>query len=353
MLRLVIIAACAATVQAACDAVEVAGTDSDMIYSSFDGLYDQAGTCNGQPYYKCTCCTDYDPFVINKCSTPGECDEGWSETRCMSDSPGGGWHHYLWYSSDDDAWQLRMYVGDGVDDDGMFAWDECGGSSTFSDEYRLADPDGDLAAAAASTSWELEGDSSWDAHAMTATCAAGSSASAIACTADDIRVKKPDQGDTVFVRDAVTVKWEITDADCDDEFSTVQIQLCPEAATTSDASACGDFILDPTDQTGGVNYFFKCNDEASSDGEPWECVGKAEPVIDDLLPGGTTGLHKFRVCGRSTDVCDFSDDFTLQLPGGTFFPTISPPPTETPTSCLLYTSPSPRDRQKSRMPSSA
>ena len=102
-----------ATVQAARDAIEVAGTESDMTTGSFDGLYDQAGACNGQPYYKCTCCTDYDQFLIDKCATPGECDEGWSETRCMSDSPGGGWHHYVWYSSDDEAWQLRMYVGDG------------------------------------------------------------------------------------------------------------------------------------------------------------------------------------------------------------------------------------------------
>ena len=166
------VAAQSPTAAPTCDAIEVAGTESDMTTGSFDGLYDQAGACNGQPYYKCTCCTDYDQFLIDKCATPGECDEGWSETRCMSDSPSGGWHHYLWYSSDDEAWQLRMYVGDGVDDD--FAWDECGGGSTFFDEYRLADPDGDLAAAAASTSWELEGDSSWDAHAMTATCAAAS-----------------------------------------------------------------------------------------------------------------------------------------------------------------------------------
>merc|ERR1712138_102407 len=43
------------------------------------------------------------------------------------------------------------------------------------DEYRLEDPDGDLAAAAVSTSWELEGDS----HPMTATCEADSSASAM------------------------------------------------------------------------------------------------------------------------------------------------------------------------------
>ena len=99
----------------------------------------------------------------------------------MSDNPGGGWHHYVWYAPDDGAWQLRMYVGDDPD---MFGWDECGGGSTMGDEYRLEDPDGDLAAAAVSTSWEKqEGDSwdgySWDAHPLTATCEAGSSASAL------------------------------------------------------------------------------------------------------------------------------------------------------------------------------
>ena len=166
------VAAQSPTAAPTCDAIEVAGTESDITTGSFDGLYDQAGACNGQPYYKCTCCTDYDQFLIDKCATPGECDEGWSETRCMSDSPSGGWHHYLWYSSDDEAWQLRMYVGDDPD---MFGWDECGGGSTMGDEYRLEDPDGDLAAAAVSTSWELEGDS----HPMTATCEADSSASAM------------------------------------------------------------------------------------------------------------------------------------------------------------------------------
>ena len=29
----------------------------------------------------------------------------------MSDNPGGGWHHYVWYAPDDGAWQLRMYLG--------------------------------------------------------------------------------------------------------------------------------------------------------------------------------------------------------------------------------------------------
>ena len=155
-----------------------------------------------------------------------------------------------------------------------------------------------------------------------------------ACDADDIKVKKPDEGVTFYVRgDAPTVKWEITNDDCDDEFSTVQIQLCPEDATTSDVSACGDFVLDPTDQTGGVNYFFKCNDEASNDDEPWECVGKAEPVIDELLDCDAppcNGLHKFRVCGKNTEICDFSDAFTLTYPGGTWFPTMSPAPTPAP-----------------------
>ena len=174
-------AAAAAASGGACDLIDVAGTDSDMGSGSYDGLYEEAGACNGQPYYKCTCCTDYDPFIVQFCATPGNCDD-FDENRCMSDNPGGGWHHYVWYSSDEEAWQLRMYVGDGADDD--MAWDECGGGSTMGDEYRLADPNGDLAAASVSTSWEKqEGNSwdgySWDAHPMTATCTADSPASAM------------------------------------------------------------------------------------------------------------------------------------------------------------------------------
>ena len=160
-----------------------------------------------------------------------------------------------------------------------------------------------------------------------AACAATARA---ACTADDIKVKKPDQGDKIYVRDGleddpgpVTIKWEITNDDCD--FATVQLQLCPSMGDDDD---CGDFILDPEDQTGGVNYFFTCNDEKSEDGEPWECVGKAEIVIEDLLDCGSppcTGLHKFKVCSMESEpVCADSDVFTLQLPGGTWFPSMSP-----------------------------
>ena len=160
-----------------------------------------------------------------------------------------------------------------------------------------------------------------------AACAAAVRA---ACTADDLKVKKPDQGDKIYVRDGleddpgpVTVKWEVTNDDCD--FATVQLQLCPSMGDDDD---CGDFILDPEDQTGGVNYFFTCNDEKSEDGEPWECVGKAEIVIEDLLDCGSppcTGLHKFKVCSMESEpVCADSDVFTLQLPGGTWFPSASP-----------------------------
>jgi len=179
-----------------------------------------------------------------------------------------------------------------------------------------------------------------------------------ACDAEDIEVTKPDLGDTIYIRDTPTVKWEVTNDDCD--FATVQIQLCPDYATTSDVSACGDFVLDPTDQTGGVNYFFKCNDEASNDDEPWECVGKAEPVIDDLLDDCAyppcTGLHKFRVCemGSST-ICADSEIFTLQLPGGTWFPTMSPAPTPVPSPAPSETptsepSPSPTTTAPSVVP---
>ena len=74
MLRLVIIAACAATVQAACDAIEVAGTESTSA-SPVRRAVRPGRACNGQPYYKCTCCTDYDQFLIDKCATPGDDDD--------------------------------------------------------------------------------------------------------------------------------------------------------------------------------------------------------------------------------------------------------------------------------------
>ena len=191
-----------------------------------------------------------------------------------------------------------------------------------------------------------------------AACAAAVRA---ACDADDIKVKKPDLGDIIYVRDGpaddpgpVTVKWEVTNDDCD--FATVQLQLCPG---TGDDDDCGDFILDPTDQTGGINYFFTCNDEQSEDGESWECVGKAEIVIEDLLDCGSppcTGLHNFRVCemGSST-ICADSEIFTLQLPGGTWFPTMSPAPTPVPSPAPSETptsepSPSPTTTAPSVVP---
>ena len=152
----------------ACDAIDVAGTDYGLVTGfAYDGLYEEAGACNGQPYYKCTCCTAYDP--ANDVDDPDE---------CLSEKD---FHHYVWY--DGAAWQLRLYTGGAGD---PWGWDECGGGSGWGDEYRLEDPDGDLAAASVEGTWEKQetdlagGDMvySWDAHPMTATCKADSSASA-------------------------------------------------------------------------------------------------------------------------------------------------------------------------------
>ena len=44
---------------------------------------------------------------------------------------------------------------------------------------------------------------------------------------------------------------------------------------------------------------------------------------------------------------------TYSMENNEFVATIAIPEPNTPNTCLLYTSPSPRDRQKSRMPSSA
>ena len=152
----------------ACDAIDVAGTDYGLVTGfAYDGLYEEAGACNGQPYYKCTCCTAYDP--ARDVDDPDE---------CLSEK---NFHHYVWY--DGAAWQLRLYTGGAGD---MWGWDECGGGSGWGDEYRLEDPDGDLAAASVEGTWEKQetdfagGDMVylWNDHAMTATCVAGSSASA-------------------------------------------------------------------------------------------------------------------------------------------------------------------------------
>ena len=99
-----------------------------MYWGSYDGLYEKAGECHGQPYYKCTCCTDYDPDVVEMCAADPEgcADENgraWDQSQCMADIGGGGVHHYVFYSSDDAAWYLKQYWGDGSGtDDG---WDEC------------------------------------------------------------------------------------------------------------------------------------------------------------------------------------------------------------------------------------
>ena len=77
----------------------------------------------------------------------------------MADIGGGGVHHYVFYSSDDAAWYLKLYFGDGSGtDDG---WDECGTVGDFGrgDEYRLAD----LNLAASAGAWELRTSYSWEA----------------------------------------------------------------------------------------------------------------------------------------------------------------------------------------------
>ena len=161
-----------------CDAVEVAGTETSLFYGSYDGLYEEAGECNGQPYYKCTCCKDYSPEYVEHaesadCQDDPDCQD--DADRCMSDQPGWerGLHHYIFYSSAEGAWQLRRY------EDGL--WDELYSCTFTKVGYQLADAGGDLSLAASTGTWELYDwwTSSWAPHAMTATCKADSSASAM------------------------------------------------------------------------------------------------------------------------------------------------------------------------------
>ena len=57
----------------------------------------------------------------------------------------------------------------------------------------------------------------------------------------------------------------------------------------------------------------------------------------------------FSACAKQTE--SYTAPYTIERPDGTVY-TVTPSD-DTAGTCLLYTSPSPRDRQKSRMPSSA
>ena len=88
--------------------------------------------------------------------------------------------------------------------------------------------------------------------------------------------------------------------------------------------------LTVTEWTEGTCYF-AADDNPDYDGSyvgDWECC----------LPGTVTLAHAF----RSLTIADLVDAGTIEIVEAQLI-----------TACLLYTSPSPRDRQKSRMPSSA
>ena len=75
---------------------------------------------------------------------------------------------------------------------------------------------------------------------------------------------------------------------------------------------------------------------------------KNHALIEGLIPLGN-GLDAKKYVGGRTDYITksqitFVDGFLRLITAGLYTPS---------TTCLLYTSPSPRDRQKSRMPSSA
>ena len=78
----------------------------------------------------------------------------------------------------------------------------------------------------------------------------------------------------------------------------------------------------------------------------------------NALSTNEDGLTKEEVDAQRTDFSydSSSEGMVWDVDKGAMVPKPAPVPVPTPqpnTPCLLYTSPSPRDRQKSRMPSSA
>ena len=76
---------------------------------------------------------------------------------------------------------------------------------------------------------------------------------------------------------------------------------------------------------------------------------ETEMAVSDMESGVSEDLKQIQISGFEADDVQVVDRYDSQLAVVTVADSESP--TETP--CLLYTSPSPRDRTRSRMPSSA
>ena len=93
--------------------------------------------------------------------------------------------------------------------------------------------------------------------------------------------------------------------------------------------------------------------------EPYDFVRRAQPLADALADAGLTAPSGHAFLASESFVNPDGSGTTLPVPSPAEvfaaakvlgMDTVIDPYTE---PCLLYTSPSPRDRQKSRMPSSA
>ena len=73
------------------------------------------------------------------------------------------------------------------------------------------------------------------------------------------------------------------------------------------------------------------------------------PTSEKLTPDNQEEFREFLIQQRELGMADRNADWFDYLLDKDFWKTYP----NTPNTCLLYTSPSPRDRQKSRMPSSA
>ena len=99
-----------------------------MYWGSYDGLYEKAcataSPTTSAPAARTTTRTSSRCAPPTRRSPPGENGGAWDQSQCMADIGGGGVHHYVFYSSDDAAWYLKQYWGDGSGTDS--GWDECG-----------------------------------------------------------------------------------------------------------------------------------------------------------------------------------------------------------------------------------
>ena len=160
------------------------------------------------------------------------------------------------------------------------------------------------------------------------------------------------QDQTVNELEEFSVQAVATDGDIPAQTITYSLSEAPTGATIDGST--GEITWTPTESDGPGTYDFTVvatDTEGASDSESFQLVVNEvnlAPVIGAIEDQAIADGESVELTITATDADTPANTLVYSIESGPDGATI-----DSSTGCLLYTSPSPRDRQKSRMPSSA